>query len=87
VSGPIEDLDEQTALGTVAIWLTPENKKDEISASLTLLRLGGPKRYMRVWLSDGKMNWSWTIHSTAVLLWVMEGWEREVAAIDESRRR
>jgi len=72
-------LDAQETAGTVAIWLTPAS--EGVLPSLSLLQLGGPKRFMRLWLDTRTVEWGWSLHKTAVLLWVMPGYEKEAAAI------
>ena len=64
-----EDLDTQQTQGVVAVYLTPA--ADGVQASISLECLGGPKRYMRIWLEARTIEWGWVLHPTAVLLWRM----------------
>lgn len=64
-----EDLDPQQTCGVIAVYLTPAS--DGVMASLSLECLGGPKKYMRIFLEERKIGWGWVLHPTAVLLWRM----------------
>lgn len=72
----------------IAIWFTPEAPGQQ--ACYTMAHVGGPKRYLKVWLRrsgyGGEVtDWSWVINQNAVLIWTMPGFEDVVNEMDSNR--
>ena len=61
----IGDLDAQDGL-PVAIWFVP--RAEGVQPSLSIEMVGGPKRYLRVWLDADDNDWGWSLHTSAVRL-------------------
>lgn len=60
---------DYAADGVVSIWLTP--RSEDVQPSLSIEVIGGPKRYLRIWLDkmSAQPEWGWVLHDTAVKLW------------------
>lgn len=68
----------------IRIYFVPY-EKDGAQACYVFEHVGGPKRYMRLFIPpgewfpnhDGPVEWGWTLHPTAILLFEAEGLPHE----------
>lgn len=62
-------------------------RKPEVSASpgcVSLKIVGGPKDYLRIW-DDGTVEWGWTLHESATLVW-SDGWPADGVGLPDWAR-